>query len=128
MVGPRIRVLLADDSAITRRALSDFLEGFPDIEIVGEAPSGSMAVDLTKLLVPDVVVMDIFMPEINGIDATRVIRSELPQVAVVGLSMTEEADYGDAMRQAGASDFVSKAAPPNEVITAIRACGPMPRS
>ena len=120
MPGQRIRVLLVDDNEGLRLALSEFLADFPDIEIAGEAPNGMVAVELTRLLVPDVVVMDVFMPGMNGIDATRVIDSELPQVAVVGLSMTDEAEIGDAMRQAGAKDFVSKTAPPDDVIAAIR--------
>ena len=116
----RIRVLLVDDNEMLRRALSEVLHDLPDIEIAGEAPDGLAAVDLTRLLVPDVVVMDVFMPGMSGIDATRVIRSELPQVAVVGLSMTDEAEIGDAMRQAGATHFVSKIASPEALIAAIR--------
>jgi len=128
MARPRIRVLLADDSEMLRRALADFLEAYPDIEIAGEASSGRVAVELAKLLVPDVVVMDVSMPGMNGIEATRVIHSDLPQVAVVGLSISDEADCGGAMRQAGAADFLSKMAPPAALIAAIRTCGLMPRS
>ena len=120
----RIRVLLADDCAILRRALMDFLGTFPDIEIAGEASTGNVAVELTKLLVPDVVVMDIHMPGMNGIEATRAIRTALPQVEVVGLSLTDDAGYRNAMRQAGAADFVSKTELPYVVIAAIRTCAP----
>ena len=120
MARPRIRVLLADDSVITRQMLGEYLGTFPDIEIAGEASNGKVAVELTKQLVPDVVIMDIIMPEMNGIEATRTIRNSLPQVAVVGLSMTDGADCRNAMRQAGATDFVSKIEPLDVVITAIR--------
>ena len=128
MARPRIRVLLADDSAMLRRFLAEFLGTFPDIEIAGEAPNGKVAVELTKQLVPDVVIMDINMPEMNGIEATRAIRNSLPQVSVVGLSMADDADCRNAMRQAGAADFVSKTAPLDVLITAVRKCGLARRS
>jgi len=118
----RIRVLLADDSAILRRCLVEFLEKFPDIEIAGEACDGKMAVELTKQLVPDVVIMDVNMPEMNGIEATRAIRNSLPKVNVVGLSMSDDADCRKAMRQAGAAAFVSKLKFSSVLIDAIRAC------
>ena len=120
MARQRIRVLLADDCAQLRQFFVKFLGEFPDIEIAGEASNGRVAVELTKLLVPDVVIIDINMPEMNGIEATRTIRNSLPQVRVVGLSMTDDADCRNAMRQAGAADFVSKIEPLDVVITAIR--------
>lgn len=123
MARRRIRVLLVDDCAILRQALAEFMGGFPDIEIAGEASTGKMAIELTKLLAPDVVIMDINMPEMNGIEATRAIRKALPQVGVVGLSMTDGADCRNAMRQAGAAAFVSKVELPDMVIAAIRTCG-----
>jgi DNA-binding NarL/FixJ family response regulator len=119
----RIRVLLADDCAQLRQSLVAFLGEFPDIEIAGEASNGRAAVELAKLLVPDVVIMDINMPEINGIEATRTIHNSLPQVGVVGLSMTDDADCRKAMQQAGAAGFVSKIEPLDVVITAVRTCG-----
>jgi DNA-binding NarL/FixJ family response regulator len=122
MTEPRIRVLLADDCKMQRLFLTLLLGECPDIEIAGEAPNGKVAVELTKLLVPDVVIMDINMPEMNGIEATRAIHNSLPQVGVVGLSMADDADCRNAMRQAGAADFVSKTEPPEVVITAIRTC------
>lgn len=122
MARPRIRVLLADDCVQLRQMFVKFLGAFPDIEIAGEASNGRMAVELAKLLVPDVVIMDIDMPEMNGIEATRTIRNSLPQVGVVGLSMTDDADCRKAMRQAGAADFVSKIEPLDMVIRAIRTC------
>jgi DNA-binding NarL/FixJ family response regulator len=122
MARPRIRVLLADDSAMLRRFLAEFLGKFPDIEIAGEAPNGKVAVELTKQLVPDVVIMDINMPEMNGIEATRDIRNSLPQVSIVGLSMADDAYCRNAMRRAGADDFVSKLKLSDKLIAAIRRC------
>ena len=78
---------------------------------------------MATLLVPDVVIMDINMLDMNGIEATRIIRNSLPQVGVVGLSMTDDADCREAMREAGAADFVSKIEPLDVVIKAIRTCG-----
>ena len=123
MASPRIRVLLADDSVITRQMLGEYLGTFPDIEIAGEASNGKVAVELTKQLVPDVVIMDIIMPEMNGIEATRAIRNSLPQVSVVALSTADEADWRKEMRKAGAADFVSKNKFLSSLIIAIRACG-----
>jgi DNA-binding NarL/FixJ family response regulator len=117
---------LADDCVELRRLFIDLLAEFPDIEIVGEASNGRVAVELAKLLVPDVVIMDINMPEMDGIEATRNIRNSLPHVGVVGLSMTDDVDCHNKMRQAGAADFVSKIEPLDVLITALRTYG-LPR-
>ena len=122
MARPKIRVLLADDCEQIRQIIVKFLGESPDIEIAGEASNGRVAVELTKLLVPDVVVMDIDMPEMNGIEATRIIRNSLPQVEVVGLSVNDDADRRNAILKAGAADFVSKSEPLDVVMTAIRTC------
>jgi CheY-like chemotaxis protein len=116
----KIRILLADDCAQLRRLFIDLLAEFPDIEIAGEASNGRVAVELAKLLIPDVVVMDINMPEMDGIEATRAIRNSLPHVDVIGLSATDDADIRNKMRQAGAADFVSKIEPLDALIAALQ--------
>jgi signal transduction histidine kinase len=116
----KIRVVLVDDHAILREGLASLLQRYTDIEVVGEAEDGQVAVELAHRLRPDVVVMDLSMPRLNGIDATRKITADLPDVKVVGLSMHEE-EYGlSAMRRAGAVECVIKAGPPDDLVTAIR--------
>jgi CheY-like chemotaxis protein len=116
----KIRVVLVDDHAILREGLASLLQRYTDIEVVGEAEDGQVAVELAHRLRPDVVVMDLSMPRLNGIDATRRIVADLPEVKVVGLSMHEE-EYGlSAMRRAGAVECVIKAGPPDDLVTAIR--------
>ncbi|HSB67874.1 MAG TPA: response regulator transcription factor [Candidatus Methylomirabilis sp.] len=122
--GRRIRVVLADDHVIVRQALSRLLNGEPDIEVVGEAAEGREAVALTRQMVPDVVIMDVSLQGMNGIEATRVIHAELPSVHVIGLSMYDEREQAEAMRKAGAVNYVSKMAPSDALIVAIRACRP----
>jgi len=116
----KIRVVLVDDHAILREGLASLLQRYTDIEVVGEAEDGQAAIEVAHLLHPDVVVMDLSMPRLNGIEATRKIVSELPGVRVVALSMHEE-EYGmSAMRRAGAVQCVIKAGPPDDLVTAIR--------
>jgi len=121
--GQKIRVLLADDHQMMREGLAALLHREPDIEMVGAAFNGEEAVDLARRLRPDVVVMDVTMPRLNGIEATRQIVAELASVRVIGLSMHEEADMAAAMREAGASDYLTKDSPPEVLVAAIRACG-----
>lgn len=116
----RIRVLLADDHEIVREGLAMLLARHPDVEIVGEASDGRMALELARSLRPDVVVMDINMPDINGLAATHHIRSELPRTAVIGLSLYAEADMARAMFDAGARAYLTKGGPSEELIAAVR--------
>ncbi len=119
----RIRVLIADDHAITREGLTVMLSKEPDIEVVGEAGDGWQAIEMARRLMPDVVLMDIGMPGLNGIEATRIIRTELPNVHVLGLSMLyEEGEGAEAMRGAGAVAYVTKSAPSSEVLAVLRGC------
>lgn len=115
-----IRVLLADDHALLREGIADLLREEADIEVVGEAPNGRVAVDLARDLKPDVVVMDVTMPELDGVTATRLLASELPQTRVIGLSM-HDADYiGKAMLSAGAFAYLSKGGSCQDLVAAIR--------
>ena len=116
-----IRVLLVDDHAMVRRGLRDFLELHDDIVIVGEAADGAAAIDQASALQPDVVVMDLMMPGIDGIEATARIRTNLPTVEVIALtSFVEEARVLAAI-EAGASGFLLKDAEADELAAAIRA-------
>jgi CheY-like chemotaxis protein len=118
--GPRLRVLLADDHKIVREGLISLLREAGDVEVVGEAANGREAVNQAYRLKPDVIVMDVAMPLINGDDATRQIKRHLPGTRVIALSMYKEADTKTAMRQAGAESYVLKTAPSEELLAAIR--------
>jgi two-component system response regulator NreC len=96
------------------------LEAQPDIEIIAEAESGTEAVDLVESLKPDVILMDIQMPGISGIEATKLIREIMPGTAVLALTMHEDDQYFFEMLHAGASGYVPKRAAPDELLTAIR--------
>ncbi len=119
--GARIRVVIADDHRILRQGLIALLRGDADIEVVGEAADGAEAVDMARSLRPDVVVMDVSMPKLNGIEATRLIAAELPGIKVVGLSMHEDEEIAASMREAGALEFVTKGGRSDALITAIHA-------
>jgi CheY-like chemotaxis protein/two-component sensor histidine kinase len=114
-----IMVLFVDDHAIMRRGLIGLMAGQPNIRVVGEAANGREAIERVRQLKPDVVVMDISMPEMDGIEATRRIKAEFPTVRVIGLSMHQEEQLGNSMHQAGAEAFVSKTASPAELLEAI---------
>jgi len=116
----KIRVLLADDHKILRQGLAGLLMEEPDIEVVGEAGNGLEAVALAMQTQPDVVLMDVTLPEVDGIQATKRIIAELPQVRVIGLSMHEEKDLAAAMRAAGAVAYLSKGGSSNLLIATIR--------
>ena len=117
----RIRVLLVDDHAVVRRGLRGFLELLDDIEIVGEAENGRLAVDAARSLRPDVVLMDLLMPVLDGIAATAQLREEQPDLQVVALTSFVEEDRVTAAIEAGASGFLLKDAEADEVAAAIRA-------
>lgn len=118
----RIRVALVDDHMVMRQGLAGLLRAEPDMEIIGEASDGGAAVNLVRNLNPDVVLMDVTMPGMDGIQATRIIHDEMPGVKIIGLSMFEEGEQAMAMREAGASDYLTKSGPSDAVINAIRKC------
>jgi len=104
----RLRVLLVDDHAMVRQGLRSVLESYHDLEVIGEAGDGEAAVSLTEELQPDVVVMDINMPKIDGIEATRRILGRHPDMIIIGLSVQNEHHIEEMMVQAGAAVFVTK--------------------
>jgi DNA-binding NarL/FixJ family response regulator len=116
-----IRVVLADDHAIVRDGLRRILQETGDIEVVGEAGDGQEAVALAERLLPHVMLMDISMPALNGMQATRSIKARSPRVAVVFLSMHESEQYFLEALRCGAAGYVPKSAPASDVVDAVRA-------
>ena len=117
---PKIRVVLADDHAVLRAGLKALLNAEPDIEVVGEAPDGASAVDAARDVQPDVIVMDIQMPRMSGLDATRAIRQSGLSSKVLILTMHAESQYLLPLLEAGGSGYVLKAGADTELIEAIR--------
>jgi len=116
-----VQVLIADDHAMMTDGLSRLLEAQPDLKIVGHAEDGRQAVELAMRLRPDVIVMDVSMPELNGIEATRRILAELPDTRIIGLSMYSDPDIAEEMLRAGAIDYVVKTAVADRLVAAIHA-------
>ena len=116
-----VRVLLVDDHRMMREGLRVLLAGAPDIEVVGEAADGRTALDLVRTLRPDVVVMDVGMPELNGVEATRRIRAENEGVKVIALSTHTDKSYVHHMLEAGACGYVLKISAHDELLRAVRA-------
>ena len=118
-----IRVLLADDHRVVRDGLASILEDEPDIQVVGEADDGQAAVELAREKTVDVILMDVNMPRLNGIEATRQIMRAHPDVRIIGLSMHEDPSIGAAMRQAGAAAYLTKDGASDRLLAAIRSQG-----
>lgn len=118
--GGAIRLLLVDDHAVLRQGIASLLATESDFRIVGEAEDGEKAIELARDLEPDVILMDFSLPKVDGVEATRVIHGELPEIRVIGLSMFEEADRATAMMDAGASAYLSKAGRADALVSAIR--------
>jgi len=110
-----------DDHAVVRSGLKMLLENERDVEIVGEASSASEAMEAALRLKPNVILMDIGLPDLSGIDATREIKKRVADVSIVALTIHEDEEYFFKMLEAGASGYVPKRAAPEELITAIRA-------
>src|SRR5215472_10802804 len=115
----KIRILLADDHTILRAGLKMMLNAQPDMEVVGEAQDGRQAVEETQKLQPDIVLMDITMPDVNGIEATRQIKRLTPDIKILILTMHEHDEYVFQALQVGASGYMLKEAADTELITAI---------
>src|SRR3974390_2612264 len=116
----QIKVVLADDHTIVRQGLRALLVAEGDIEIVGEADNGRQAVQLAKKFLPHVVVMDIAMPVLNGLEATRQIVRSLPTTKVLVLSSYSDDDYVQQLTEAGAAGYLVKQTAANELLKAIR--------
>jgi DNA-binding NarL/FixJ family response regulator len=117
----RIRILLADDHAVVRQGFKMILEAEADMEIVGEAGNGRQAVELAEQLRPDVVVMDVAMPELNGIEATRRLASSVPRARVIALSMHKDSVYVREILRAGARGYLLKDSGAADLVAAIHA-------
>ena len=115
-----IRVILVDDHAMLRKGLRFFLAGFDDLELVGEAASGSEAIQLCAELVPDVVLMDMVMPDMDGAAATKEIRQQTPTVEVIALTSFQEEDLIERALQAGAISYLLKNVSAQALAEAIR--------
>ena len=117
----KIRVMLADDHAVVRQGIANLLDDQADMEVIAEAADGQEAVDLAAKMLPDIILMDMSMPKLNGVEATRIIHNDWPGIRIIGLSMFEEADRAQAIRDAGAIDYITKSGPAEKLINAIRA-------
>jgi two-component system, NarL family, response regulator NreC len=121
MQSKKIRVLLADDHAILRKGARMLLDAQADFEVVGEARTGREAIDEARRLKPDIVVMDVSMPELNGIEGTRQICEELSKTKVLGLSMHKDPVYVREFLRAGASGYLLKDSDDEDLLKALRA-------
>jgi len=116
----KIRVLIVDDHAMVRQGLRAVLQSYPNIEVVGEAANGEEGVSSVQKLQPTAIVMDIGMPNLDGIGATRMIKMQYPQIAVVGLSVNAPSFHVDAMLKAGAFEVLTKEKAVDELYSAIQ--------
>lgn len=118
----RIRILLVDDHLIVRNGLCCLLQLEADFKVVGEAENGLQAIELARQCRPEVVLMDVDMPVMNGIEATRILTKEMPQLKVIALSMHVEKDTASRICKAGAMAYLTKGCPTEELVETIRAC------
>lgn len=116
---PPIRLILADDHQMVRAGLRMLLQTQADMEIVAEASSGQEAIELACRHEPDIVLMDVTMPDVNGMEATRELKGRCPKVRILALTIHEEEDYLFQMLEAGASGYIPKRAAPEDLIQAI---------
>ena len=114
-----IRILLVDDHAMLRQGLRSLVEGYSHLQVVGEASNGVEAIEAVRQLRPDVVVMDINMPQMNGIEATRRIKEEFPTTSVIGLSVLEGPHIAKMMTDAGVCAYLTKESAVDELCHAI---------
>ena len=118
-----LRLIMADDHAVARRGLRVLLEEQPDLRVVGEAGDGVQALELARAEQPDVAVLDVRMPNLDGVRACKAIKQEVPETQVLILSAYEDDHYIFGLLEAGATGYVLKDAPDDEIIAAVRAAG-----
>ena len=116
----KIKVVIAEDHTIVRKGLCALLEAEPDIEVIGEAENGREAIKIVEKLLPDVVVMDIAMPGLNGLETTRQLIKRIPKLKILILTMHDNEEYIFETLRAGASGYLIKRSAPNELISAIQ--------
>jgi DNA-binding NarL/FixJ family response regulator len=121
MTTRKTRILLADDHAVVRQGFARILQGEADLEVVGEASDGREAVQKSIELKPDIVIMDVSMPELNGIEATRRLQKDHPRIRVLALSMHKDNVFVREILRAGAAGYLLKDAIDQELLTAVRA-------
>lgn len=119
----QVRVLLAEDHDLVRRSIAELIAEDPELELVGEAANGEEAIVLAHERHPDVLVMDLSLPGISGIEATRQLTREAPETRIIAFSIHAEQEVSEALQDAGASAFVSKAQAPEHLIRTIREVG-----
>ena len=117
----RARLLIVDDHDLIRESTQLMLEGEPDLEMVGEAANGHHALELCRQLRPDLVLMDVRMPEMDGLTATREIKKEMPAISVLMVSAYESEDYRREAASAGATDYILKDAERYQLLEAVHA-------
>ena len=117
----RIHILIVDDHTLFRKGIRTMLEAEEDMEVVGEAATGQEALEQTRTLVPDVVLMDIKMPDMDGVGATRILRSEMPHVGIIFCTMFEDDEFVFAGLKAGGRGYILKESDPETMLRAIRA-------
>ena len=118
---PPARLLIVDDHDLIRESTRLMLEGVPDLEVVGEAVNGRHALELCRQLRPDLVLMDVRMPDMDGLTATREIKKEMPAISVLMVSAYESVDYRRDAARAGATDYILKDAERYQLLEAVHA-------
>lgn len=115
-----VTILLVDDNTLIRRGIRSVLDQYDDIRVIAEASNGLEAIQYARMLSPDLILMDIKMPEMDGVQATRIIKQEQPDCVVVGLSVVQTGPMREALLQAGATTFLSKDCVAMELYAAIQ--------
>ena len=118
----KIRIMLTDDHEVVRQGVANLIGRESDFEIVGEASNGESAVNLVREIQPDVVLMDVNMPVMDGIEATRRIHSEFPGIRIIGFSIHDEGLHREAMLEAGAVGYFAKRGSMKDLAGMIRSC------